>query len=301
MFYYQKSFRRMFSSTVSAGATKPIKGMVGRVLGVVAAAGAGGYFYDFLSHKNLQKLSESIDADSNWDDDWDRYVRVPTERQDEIKSWFVAPDAEIVRKREQYDRDNNIGKRDIIMVRHGQYVTEEEGYGNLTPLGMVQAKATGERLKKILADRKVRIIYHSDMPRAVQTAAEIAKQFPGVEIRETPLLAEAVPVEPDPPSSNCPEYIPDEGKRLESAYRSFFAKPTPADESTASADSVDILIGHGNCFRFFVCRALQIDPRYWLRMAIYNCGISWVEIHKSGRISLRGVGDIGHIDKVTYS
>jgi len=276
--------------------------MLGRAVAVVVATGAGGFFYDFLSHKNLEKLSESLETDLSWDDDWDRYTRVPVERQEDIKSWFIAPDAEILKHRQEYEKENNIGIRDIIMVRHGQYITGEEGYGNLTELGKSQARVTGERLKKILANRKVRIIYHSDMPRAEQTAIEIAKNFPGVQVRKTSLLAEAIPAVPDPPSANCPEFDAEEGKRLEKGYRTFFSRPTPEDDQSTN-ECVDILVGHGNCFRLFVCRAMQIDPRYWLRMSIYNCGISWIELDKTGHVSVRGVGDIGHLDekKITYS
>lgn len=285
-----------FNSTLSSSPSNA--GMFGRVLAVVAAAGAGGFFYDFLSQKNLQKLSDAIDEDLKWDEEWDRYVRVPSERVDEIKSWFISPNMDIVKQREKFDTDNDIGTREIVMIRHGQYVTEEDAFGNLTDLGVRQAKLTGERLAEILKDRNVRIIYFSNMPRAKQTAAEIAKFFPNVALVETPLLAEAIPAEPDPPSSNCPEYDPEEGKRMESAYRTFFARPI-GDKN----ESVDILVGHGNCFRLFVCRALQIDPRYWLRMGIYNCGISRIELFKSGRVSVRGVGDVGHIPGkfVTYS
>ena len=264
----------------------------------MVAASAGGFFYDFLSHQNLQKLSDSIDEDLKWDEEWDRYVRVPTERYDEIKEWFIPPNMDIVKQREKFDSEHDIGTREIVMIRHGQYVTSEEGFGNLTDLGKQQAKMTGKRLAEILKNRNVRVIYHSDMPRAKQTAAEIAKYFPNVPLIETPLLAEAIPAEPDPPSSNCPEYVPEDGKRLEGAFRTFFARPLGQEN-----DSVDILIGHGNCFRLFVCRVLPIDPRYWLRMAIYNCGISRVELFKSSKISVRGVGDIGHIpaESVTYS
>jgi serine/threonine-protein phosphatase PGAM5 len=235
-------------------------------------------------------------------------MRVPKERQDEVKSWFISPDWDIIKQREQYDNANKIGVRDIIMVRHGQYIQSDskEGIvGNLTNLGKEQAITTGDRLKKVLSNRKVRIIYHSDMPRAEQTANEIAKNFPGVQVKKTSLLAEAIPIEPNPPSSNCPEYIPEEGQRLEKAFRTFFSRPSCLNDDNIECtnDSVDILVGHGNCFRFFVCRAMQLDPRCWLRMAIYNCGISWIELDKSGHVSIRGVGDIGHLDadKITYS
>jgi hypothetical protein len=166
---------RLFRGTriarvVSASSQPNNAGMVGRMVAVLAAAGAGGFFYDFLSQKNLEKLSDSFDEDLKWDDEWDRYVRVPPERVDEIKSWFISPNTDIVKERERFDTDNDIGTREIVMIRHGQYVTAEEGFGNLTELGKVQAQITGKRLSEVLKNRNVRYIYHSNMPRAKQTS-----------------------------------------------------------------------------------------------------------------------------------
>jgi serine/threonine-protein phosphatase PGAM5 len=265
---------------------------------VAVAAGAGSLLYDFLSRKNLERISESFDL--SWDDEWDRYVRVPKEMHADIQEWFIAPDPEIVSSREKYDLENDIGVREMIMVRHGQYITEDGSkFGELTDIGREQAFLTGKRLSQLLKHKAVRCIYHSDMIRAKQTAEQIGKSFPGIELRESSLLSEGIPADPDPPSPNCPDYVEAEGKRLEKAYRTFFARPI----GEGTNGSVDILVGHGNCFRFFVCRAMQIDPRFWLRMAIYNCGISSIDLDPNGGVSVKGVGDIGHLpsEKITYS
>ena len=292
---------RAFSTveTPPAGPKFSAKRVALNVGTLAVAMGAGSLLYDFLSSRNLQKISDTIDQELSWDDEWDRYVRVPTEVHDDIKEWFVPPDAEIVKAREAYDEANEIGLRDMILVRHGQYITTGDRVGELTPLGEEQAVKTGERLRELLKGRTVRCIYHSDMIRAKQTARLIAKSFPGIELRSTLLLAEAIPAVPDPVSASCPPFIPEEGVRLEKAFRSFFARPI----GEGTNESVDILVGHGNCFRFFVCRAMQIDPRFWLRMAIYNCGISWIELDMSGKVSVRNVGDVGHlpVDKISYS
>ncbi len=253
-------------------------------------AGLGGVvLYDYLSRLNMQKLSETVEFEQSWDEDWDRFVRVPKEVQKDISDWFIAPDNSIVEEREKFDEQNNIGSRDLLMVRHGQY---ETATGELTAIGKEQAERTADRLAEILKSQNmnVRCIYHSDMIRAKQTAEAIEKRFPGVSVRETHLLAEAIPAEPNPPSLNCPQYIPEEGERLERAFRSFFSRPRGEENK-----SIDILVGHGNCFRFFVCRAMQIDHRYWLRMAISNCGISVIGVDSDGRVSVKGVGDVGHL------
>lgn len=287
--------RRTFCST--AAPTSNRNKILGNIALLVGAVGGGSMLYDFLSKSNLEKISEHLET--SWDDDWDRYVRVPPERQEEIKDWFVPPDNKIVQEREKFDEENNIGFRTIVMVRHGQYVLGEDKYGDLTAVGLQQAALTGKRLAESLKGKKIRTIFHSDMPRAHQTAVEISKAFPGVAMVASPLLAEGIPAEPNPVSPGCPAYEPEEGKRLEQGFRTFFARPV----GEGNEESVDMLIGHGNCFRFFICRAMQIDPRFWLRMAIYNAGISSIELDSDGGVSVRGMGDVGHLppNLVTYS
>lgn len=271
-----------------------------KVVAMGLAAGSGSLLYDTISKWNMDKLSDNVEFEQMWDEEWDRYVRVPSELQEDIKEWFIAPDNDIVKQREHFDQDNEIGVREIIMVRHGQYeTTSGDQFGHLTSLGQDQARATAHRLAELLKGKNVRCIFHSDMPRAKETAEAVAKLFPDVPVVNTHLLAEAIPVEPNPASPVCPAVVPAEALRLEKAYRTFFSRPI----GEGTQESVDLLIGHGNCFRFFICRAIQIDPRYWLRMAIYNCGISRVELHGNGKVSLQAMGDVGHLKPaaITYS
>lgn len=281
-------------------ATQSRKDILIKVGAVGLAAGAGSLLYDTLSNLNMKKLSDTVDFEQTWDEEWDRYVRVPPELREDIKEWFIAPDYDLVKQREQFDEEQEIGVREIIMVRHGQYETASgDQFGHLTALGQDQAKATAQRLAELLKGKNVRCIFHSDMPRAKETAEAVAKLFPDVPVVETHLLAEAIPAEPNPPSPVCPAVVPTEAQRLEKAYRTFFARPM----GEGANESVDVLIGHGNCFRFFISRAIQIDPRFWLRMAIFNCGISRVEVDGNGMVSLRAMGDVGHLKPtaITYS
>ena len=43
-----------------------------------------------------------------------------------------------------------------------------------------------------------------------------------------------------------------------------------------------------------MCRALQFDPRGWLRMAVHNGSITVLLIKPSGRVSLPELGGAGH-------
>ena len=50
-----------------------------------------------------------------------------------------------------------------------------------------------------------------------------------------------------------------------------------------------------------MCRALQLPPEAWLRMSLKHASVSWVTIRPSGKVSIRGIGEAGHItpDKLT--
>lgn len=56
---------------------------------------------------------------------------------------------------------------------------------------------------------------------------------------------------------------------------------------------------------FFVflwrCSALQIPPEAWLRISLNHASITWLTIQPSGRVTLRQLGDSGHmpLDLVT--
>jgi len=81
-----------------------------------------------------------------------------------------------------------------------------------------------------------------------------------------------------------------EGARIEAAFRKYFHRADPKQ----TEESVDVLVCHGNVIRYFICRALQVDPSAWLRMSVLNGSISMVVIRPNGRISIRQVGEAGH-------
>ena len=175
--------------------------------------------------------------------------------------------------------------RSIYLVRHGQYqrLAPDESEsdsaveqairvdGGLTTLGIEQAKMTAQRLRSY----PISAIYCSSLPRAVQTAEIIAQEFPGIALRRTPILRECTPCVPPFISRFFREVTSEETARAreqaEEAYGRYFKRARGKDKH-------EIVVCHGNLMRYFVSRALEVEPETWVRMGIFNCGISQVRI-----------------------
>lgn len=233
--------------------------------------------------------------------------------------------------------------RHIVLVRHGQYDEKGKGDAAkvLTELGREQARLTGKRLAGYLpAGVQWKAVYQSDMARAKETAkivmTEINASMPAVALQDPiALLDEGYPAEPVPAPSTrlwAERKTWEHAPRIEAAFRMFFhrenapkvksggqtgagnASPPsgPADPAAfkdeakkppASEHTYELVVGHGNVIRFFVCRALQFSPEAWLRIAVYNCSITHIVIGSTGRVSLYTLGDVGHLDprsQLTY-
>ena len=190
--------------------------------------------------------------------------------------------------------------RTLYLVRHGQYANmdaHDDAAHVLTPLGCEQAKATGARLRVLLADTAVVAITHSTMARAAETAALIAESFPGVPLRPCELLREGAPVRPEPDTWQPSEAsVWEDGARIEAAFRKHFHRADAATDAGGKsvAAPVEIVVCHGNIIRFCVLRALQLPPEAWLRLALANGSVTKLSLRSGGHVSLHGLGDTGH-------
>ncbi|KAI4840076.1 phosphoglucomutase-2 [Plasmodium brasilianum] len=216
------------------------------------------------------------------------------------------PDIQLIEKKAKEKKE---GKRDkkhvaknIILVRHGQYERKnrhDEDSKRLTKQGCKQADITGKKLKDILNNKKISVIYHSDLIRAKETAQIISKYFPNATLINDPNLNEGTPYLPDPiPKSSKfdSNKIMVDSKRINKAYETYFYQPT-GDE-----DEYQLVICHGNVIRYFLCRALQLPLFAWLRFSSYNCGITWLVLDDDGSVILREFGSVAHLpfENVTY-
>eukprot|EP01069_Polyplicarium_translucidae_P013422 Polyplicarium_translucidae@DN959_c0_g1_i2.p1 len=178
----------------------------------------------------------------------------------------------------------------------GEYVMSNFGdeFRCLTDLGREQARLTGRRLSQILQGKRVAAVYHSNLRRAKETAAEILAHVPTSNVREDSDLAEGVPAHPEPPSSTCAPraaVVQEDGKRIESAFQKYFFRPEPGEGN----ETFELVVCHGNVIRYLVCRALQFPPNAWLRWSTHNCGVTWISIDHRGNVSLREFGGVGHM------
>ncbi|KHJ85541.1 phosphoglycerate mutase family protein [Oesophagostomum dentatum] len=166
--------------------------------------------------------------------------------------------------------------------------------------GREQAALLGKRLAE--CGMTFDCLVMSTLPRAMETAEIILEHMPSLKRWSCSLLEEGPPYPPVPPVDHWrPEYAEffEEGARIETAFRRYIHRAPPSQKE----DSYEILVCHANVIRYFICRALQFPPEGWLRMSLGNCSITWLVIRPSGRVSLRSLGDVGHLppSKITFT
>lgn len=81
-----------------------------------------------------------------------------------------------------------------------------------------------------------------------------------------------------------------ESERIEGAFRTIFYRPLPN-----AADTYEVYVCHANVIRYFLCRALQIDPHAWLRFSLAHASITHLILMSNGRVVAQAIGDAGHI------
>ncbi|EUB57298.1 Serine/threonine-protein phosphatase PGAM5, mitochondrial [Echinococcus granulosus] len=192
--------------------------------------------------------------------------------------------------------------RHILLVRHGQYhYAENDSECHLTNLGRQQLDLTGRRLRQL--NFPYTRIFYSTMTRAIESTDEIIKHLPGVPATPCDLIREGAPFPPEPAVFNWPPEgnvaFEEDGPRIETAFTNYIHRAEP----TQSEDSYEILVCHGNVIRYFVCRALQLPPEAWIRMSLDHGSLTWLTIRPTGTVSLRWLGNSGHMppDKLSLS
>ncbi|KAJ0398099.1 hypothetical protein ATCC90586_000286 [Pythium insidiosum] len=229
----------------------------------------------------------------------------------------------------------------ILLIRHGQYVSSttpsQDSSGPLTPLGVQQARATGQFLRAYLEDRQVLKrfpefrIYHSGVRRTVETAQHIAQCFPpgSIALRENKLVREAWPGNPLPSSnrkvlarekldnmvSDCARVkivfrmlfrhlIPDdldlEELQLDASEQQAFTDTFGGRTQHRPSDRYRVVVCHANIIRWFVCKALGVDPEgTWGRMRYNHCAVTAMEVDSVGNVQLAFLNQVAHLGAAT--
>lgn len=178
----------------------------------------------------------------------------------------------------------------IYLVRHGAYdmkAKADPAVGpSLTPLGISQAKLVAARLRALPV--RFDSMTSSTMTRARETAAVIHESLTEVPLDSTPLLSECTPPAFQAISGESTDEMTKCATRLDEAFGTLIT-PTPG------ADRNDLLVCHGNVIRYFVSKALRIDPRSWLGMTVAHASLTVIRVRADGSMKVIGVGDVGHI------
>lgn len=244
------------------------------------------YYEDRTNSPPLEK--------KQWDDNWD--LRKPKKLSKKAKVEIPLVDSvteNISILPVIVDEAKPTATRHVILVRHGQYVShDDDKYRVLTDLGRQQATITGERLKTLGVNFDDMVV--STMTRAQETGNLIGDSLPELEKTHCSLLREGAPYPIEPKSSvwsPCDRKFFQDNPRIEGAFRKYIHRADPQQKE----DSYQLLVCHANVIRYFVCRSLQFPAEGWCRMSVPNCGLTWLSIRPSGNVSLRGMGDIGHL------
>ncbi len=182
--------------------------------------------------------------------------------------------------------------RNIIIVRHGNYVSDPAadpklGPG-LSPLGVAQAHLAGARLASMSANFDA--LYSSPMQRARDTAAVISGGFPGRTFSVLDDLEECTP--PTRRSKitkdEKPEALAKCKIQLDRLFDTHF-KPAQGAERT------EMFVCHGNVTRYLTMRALGVDTQAWLEVSVHHASITRIRVEADGQFKVIAVGDSGHM------
>lgn len=173
--------------------------------------------------------------------------------------------------------------RKIIFIRHGQYKSEPE---LLTAKGRKQAAIVAKRIKKITIHK----YYSSNMPRAKETARIIAGKKPVTAKKFFREQALPMPqkILKDMPLEYRKSTLKKNAKEADKAFKYLFKRPK-------SGDKTIVVVAHGNVIRYWLCRALDIDPKKWVYFDISNASMTTIGINRLGYFKISGFAEIQHL------
>ncbi|XP_015593035.1 serine/threonine-protein phosphatase Pgam5, mitochondrial [Cephus cinctus] len=262
------------------------------ITGLGAVGGAVLFYYNVYGSTDTAKVCNSwttnFSPSVKWDHNWDR--RDPKSL---IKPVQINDETAENDYNEKLETKKPKVIRHLFLIRHGQYNTggRTDVERILTDLGRRQAEATGKRLAEL--GMPYSLIIRSTMARAQETSKIIEKSISDVPVEDDSLLIEGAPIPPEPSIGHwkSERYFFQDGPRIEAAFRKYFHRAEPSQEK----DSYTVIVCHANVIRYFVCRALQFPPEAWMRITLNHASITWLSILPSGRVSLRCLGDTGHM------
>lgn len=287
--YFPQKLPQRISSPVTSvceGNVRGDKGVCGDWVGGFSEEGK------FYYYNNRTGESSWACPCREWDSNWDMREPVETKCDDNNGD---SGDEKNKKKRAKK------ACHQIILIRHGEYVSADSDRDRvLTARGREQARLAGRRLQELVDAGTVypiRRVFYSTMTRATETHGLVQEELKGVPaeaVEPCSMIREGAVCRPNPPHSTwkpSDEDFEKDGLRVQAAFAQHMGRASEGESDSYST----VLVCHGNVIRYFALKALQLPVDAWLRTSVANCSITTLMIHPSGHVSLRGLGDCGHL------
>lgn len=183
--------------------------------------------------------------------------------------------------------------RTLYLVRHGA----ADALGRLTEAGREQSRLLGERLARLPLDA----VWHSPLPRAVESARLLADQLPRVLVDEAPELVDHVPFVPphEELSASWAGFFDgydraeaDAGRRAAGALVDRFGRP----HAPGRRPTHEVLVTHAYPIAWLVREALASPPARWLSLAgIANASLTVIRLHEGEPAGVVMVNELSHL------
>ncbi|MFI7423838.1 histidine phosphatase family protein [Nonomuraea sp. NPDC049684] len=182
--------------------------------------------------------------------------------------------------------------RRLYLARHGA----ADAFGQLTDDGRRQSALLGERLARM----PIGAVWHSPLPRAAESARELARRLPDVPVAEAAELVDHVPYVPAPaetPASWAGYFDGFDraeaasGRALADALVARFAR-VPDDPAS---DVHEVLVTHADQIAWLVRHALDAPPPRWLGLNSANTGLTIIEYRTGLPPTMVMFNDLSHL------
>jgi serine/threonine-protein phosphatase PGAM5 len=187
--------------------------------------------------------------------------------------------------------------RTLHVVRHGR----ADALGQLTEQGRAQCRALGRRLAEVPLD----VVWHSPLPRAVDSAAVLAEGRRGLLVDEAPELIDAVPHVPDLDAlsprgaaffDGFGEAEAGSGHRLAGQLAGRFLRPHPP----GARSTEELLVTHAFQVSWLVREALGAPPESWMSLGrIENTALTTIVLEQDELPMILCVNDRSHLEDDT--
>lgn len=183
--------------------------------------------------------------------------------------------------------------RTVYFVRHGA----ADAWGQLTDEGREQSRLIGQRLARLPID----VVWHSPLPRAVDSARIIAAEMSRVLVDEAAELVDNVPFVPDhedlSPSwagffDGYDRSEADAGRRTADGLAARFGTPN----TRAQRPTHEVAVTHAYPIAWMVRDALGAPPARWMSLAgVANTGLTVIEHTDGEPPGVVMVNDMSHL------